>query len=357
MLNHPTKRADPLRSSRKPLPPLGQAAPVIPRPPPASHYDSYLESVTPLYESLVVAQASSSRSDALAFPEEGGSRAGKDLPPLESVPEAFFDPAFDLANPAIWASLVDEPQNGPLQSAEDTQDAMSTHLDTLESHLIHEIALRSSAFFSALSNLQDLHSESASCLSRITDLQSSLQDVGTTQAKKGLEVIDAQEKLRVLRLTERSVKTVAEVEELMKVAQGLVDAGDWAGGLGCLSDVMSWWEHHGGVSTQNGNDTAGFALATLPAVSALPDTITRLTSSIAAQLETAFSTLLSSILSKGDTGMTFDKEDFRTSAAPMLAGLARCGKAGGIEDTWREVMTTAIREGSRKVSTAQCLSR
>ena len=323
---------------------------MIPRPPPASHYDPYLQSVTPLYESFIAAQASSSRSDALSIPEDGRPTPGRDLPPLESVPEEFFDPSFDLANPVTWASLVDNPQNGPLRSAEDTQDTLSSHLDTLERHLIHEITLRSSAFFSALSNLQDLHSESSSCLSRITNLQSSLKDVGSTQAQKGLEVIDAQEKLHVLRLTEKNVKTVAEVDEMMKFAHSLVEAGDWAGGLGCLSDVILWWEHHSGVLREEGFDSGGFVLASLPAISALPDSIARLTSSIAAQLETAFSLLLSSILVKSDNEGAFDKHDFRNSASPMLAGLIRCGKAGGIEDSWREVMTTAIREGSRKVS-------
>jgi len=223
------------------------------------------------------------------------------------------------------------------------------HLDTLERHLIHEITLRSSAFFSALSNLQDLHSESASCLTRIAELQTSLKDVGSTQGQKGLEIIDAQEQLRILRLTEKGIKTVAEVEDLMKVAHGLVEAGDWAGGLSCLSDVMSWWETHGGVADSGKVESVGLALASLPAVSSLPDSITRLTSAIAAQLESAFSSLLSSILVKADPGTTFDKEDFRASAATMIAGLTRCGKASGIEDTWREVMTTSIREGSRKV--------
>jgi len=332
VLNHPTKKANPLRSSRKPLPPLVQAPVTLPRLAPASHYDSYLQTITPLYDTFIAAQ--SVRPESLEQSDQFKTNAN--LPPLESVPDLFFDPSFDIANPSIWSTLVNPDQL-------DTEDRLSSHLDTLERHLIHEITLRSSSFFSALSNLQDLHSESSSCLTRITDLQASLKDIGSKQAQKGLEIIDAQERLRVLRVTERNERVIAELEELVKVAKGMVEAGDWAGGLSCLSDVVQWWDRH-----RNEGDDLQLPLATLPALSTLPDSVTRLAASIASQLQTALGSLLASVLAKsGDAD--FDEELFQHSAQPMLRGLLRCGKADGIEEIWREVITTTIREGSRKV--------
>ena len=299
------------------------------------------------------ASASSTQAETLTLNDDRAERPSSDLPPLSSVPEAFFDPSFDLANPSTWASLVGQteaPEAGPSNSAEtETQDGLSSHLDTLERYLIHEISLRSSAFFSALSNLQDLHSESASCLTRITELQTSLNDVGSKQAQKGLEIIDAQQRLRVLRVTERNVKTVAELEELLRVARGLVEAGDWAGGLTCLSDVVRWWETYGLDTIKNGESLKHLPLSTLPALSALPETISELTSAVATQLDAALSSLLLSVLARSDDGQPFDGESFSNSIRPMLSGIKRCGRTNSIEETWREVLTTSIREGSRKV--------
>jgi vacuolar protein sorting-associated protein 54 len=230
---------------------------------------------------------------------------------------------------------------------------LSSHLDTLERHLIHEITLRSSAFFSALSNLQDLHSESASCLTRISDLQASLRDVGSKQAQKGLEIIDAQDRLYVLRATERSVRTVAELEELVRVANSLVEAGDWAGGLGYLTDIVRWWERYGAdPDARDDRGDAVLPLSTLPALSTLPDSVASLTSTISSQLETALSSLLLSVLSETIGSDSPYAKSLKASVEPILCGLLRCGKADRVEDIWREVLTTSIREGSRKVSLA-----
>ena len=358
VLNHPTRKANPLRASRKPLPPLTQPPPILPKFPPPAHYDAYLKSITPLYDGFVASHASSSLSAEAGDLDLRSSRPTKpDVPALDTVPQSFFESDFSLANPVTWAEIVDSNGAG--------QDALSTYLDTLESHLIHEISLRSTSFFSALSNLQDLDSESASCLSRISDLQASLREVGSQQARKGLEVIDAHERLRILRVTETGVRTVGELEELVRVTRGLVEVGDWAGGLGCLGDVVRWWERHalraeeplelnGDTDTRNRNQkspsTRILPLSTLPALSHLPSVFQNLTIDIVKQLEAAVSSFLLSVLSRADSDQAFDAAGFRDAAGPMLRGLMRCGKRDRIEEVWREAVITSIREGSRKVS-------
>jgi vacuolar protein sorting-associated protein 54 len=247
----------------------------------------------------------------------------------------FFDPSFDISSPAVWSSILD------------SQDELSTHLDTLESHLIHEITLRSTSFFSALSNLQDLHSESASCLGHITDLQESLKEVGEKQARKGLQIIDQQEELRLLRGVGNGVREIGEAQQAMHVAQGLVDGGDWAGAIGCLDDVVNWWSKH---LSSSSNTSSSLPLASLSVLSSIPEQVSSMTTDIATQLETALSSLLSSILSRVEDSDTFDEERFRSSVEPMLTGLTRCGSLDKLQSIWREAVTVSIREGSRRVS-------
>lgn len=352
VLNHPTKRANPLRSSRKPLPPLG-APPLLPKPQPTSYYDGYLKSIAPLYEQFVQSQASaasSSGNNANGMPElDIKVRTPKeDLPSLDAIPEIFFDSSFDIANPAVWAEIMDsaEPFKGKSRDAA-VQDTLSTHLDNVERHLVHEITLRSSSFFSALGNLQDLNSESSSCLNRITNLKTALGDIGGKQARKGLEIIDAQARLHTLRVTEGGVKRLAELDEMIRLAKNLADAGDWAGSLGCVEDVMRWWERNGAQAAEG----EGLPLSTLPALSYLPTSIAVLTTNIAGQLQSALQAVLQSILSEAET-TEFDSETLRLSVGPMLGGLIRCGKTDALAGVWREAVTTSIRDGLRKVSLA-----
>ncbi|WVR03759.1 hypothetical protein IAU60_000754 [Kwoniella sp. DSM 27419] len=357
VLNHPTKKADPLRSSRKPLPPLA-APPTLPRPPPASHYDAYLQSMTPLYDAFISSQAVASSStstsvgDRIQSPSLGDfdgrpsvETAPSDLPPLDTVPSLFFDPEFSLSNAETWAELIgSETESGP---GSEIQDNLSTYLDTLERHLVHEISLRSSSFFSALSNLQDLHSESASCLTRISELQGSLKEVGGKQARKGLQVIEEQEKLRVLKVTETGVKSVAELDELLVVAKRLVEEGDWNGGLGYLEGVVKWWKRFAlpKSDTATSEHDAELPLATLPALSTLPAILDNLKAKIATQLESSLSFMLTSTLSSDER---YDQDASSLALRPLLAGLVRCGQVGEVENIWREAVTVAVREGSRK---------
>ena len=133
----------------------------------------------------------------------------------------------------------------------------------------------------------------------------------------------------------------------MHVAQGLVDGGDWAGALGCLDDVVNWWNKH---STSSNTDS--LPLAGLSVLSSIPDQFVTMTTAIATQLETALSSLLSSILSRVEDSETFDEERFRSSVEPMLTGLKRCGSSDKLQAIWREAVTISIREGSRRVSIA-----
>ncbi|THH18918.1 hypothetical protein EW146_g2129 [Bondarzewia mesenterica] len=78
-------------------------------------------------------------------------------------------------------------------------EKLSHHADTLEQHLVHEIARRATSFFAALTNLQDLQAESARCLARIQSLRTQLQHVDKNVAIRGLEAVNLESRLGHLR--------------------------------------------------------------------------------------------------------------------------------------------------------------
>lgn len=330
VLAHPTKKANPLRSSRKPLPPLAHPG-QLPKFPPPTHYDAYIQAITPLWDSFSSAQASSSSSNQAEVPKV-------DLPSLDAIPDLYFTTDFDLSNPETWAAVVGQASpSEPIPPH--VQDVISTDLDHLESHLVHEISLRSSAFFSALSNLQDLRAESASCLERISSLRSALRDVGANQANKGLEIIAAQAKLADLREIEGVLRDVGVLEETLETAEGLVQEGDWMGAVVCMEDIGRWWERHA-----QGDQP----LTSLPALEHYPSTVRYLCKALAGQLETALGSLLAATLEAGEEAL--DKDAFRRNAGQLVAGLARCEAPHAVDVVWRESALNAVRESSREVS-------
>ncbi|WWC68573.1 uncharacterized protein I206_102503 [Kwoniella pini CBS 10737] len=366
VLNHPTKKADPLRSTRKPLPPLPFTPPVIPKPPPASHYDGYLQTITPLYDNFIsLSQKASSSSSTSAgldrikspssseftstdFPSSSVFTPN-DLPTLDSIPSMFFEKDFNLSNPATWSEIISSPSasSSAVEAPnEGLQDTLSSHLDLLERHLVVEISKRTNSFFGALTNLQELNTESSSCLNRIDELKESLKEINEKQSKKGLTLISKQDDLHTLKITQKNLDHLKELDELLIVLKRLVGEGDWSNSLSYLEDIIKWYNRYSiTVKTESEGSSSNLPLSTLPALASLPATLENHLNTIAIQLESALSSFLSTTLANETS--EFDHSSFASTIEPILVGLVRCGKLELVEDVWRDNVIVCIREGSR----------
>lgn len=258
------------------------------------------------------------------------------------MPSVVFDSSFSLADPSTWEALTSSSSDN--LPDESTQEQLSTHLDTLERHLLYEISLRSTSFFSALSNLQDLHSESSACLKQITSLQSSLRDISITQAAKGLAIINCQERLHVLKATVKGVDALGEVEDIIGVADRLVNEGDWEGGLSEVEDIVRWWNKY----SEQG-DESELPVVSLAPLSSLPSRVASLVNVISTSLTSALISYLTSLFSR-PISQSPSSDELKGSLGPMLEGMVKCGKVGEMENLWTEVAAIGIREESRKVS-------
>lgn len=193
----------------------------------------------------------------------------EELPPLDGVPQIFFETDFNLANPRTFDLVTERlqltpshspatPQNefsprpngqllsdttpglGPvtladLASDQILQEKLSHYTAIVESHLVQEIGLRSSDFFAALSNLQSLHSQGEECLAKILELQSALSGSGGGGigggAKRGLEILRKQARRRGLEKIEEGVRNVEEIWTALEGVRELVEQGDWLSAL------------------------------------------------------------------------------------------------------------------------------
>ena len=207
-----------------------------------------------------------SSSDTLLTP-----RPPKLLPPLSSVPKIFFKPDFDLGDPRTFDAVAEVPpspssSSSYLSSAPSSTlpttphdpstlahslpllEKLSHHADTLEQHLVHEIARRATPFFAALSNLQDLQAESARCLARVQALRAQLTDVGENGARRGLRGVQREVRLTHLRDVQAGVRAIRDVIETVDVVRGLVDGHEWGAALDGVDELRAMWDGTPAVS-------------------------------------------------------------------------------------------------------------
>ena len=188
----------------------------------------------------------------------------KSLPPLSSVPEIFFKPAFDLGEPHTFDAVAEVPSASTSSSTHPSisrptspmtphdpstlahslplLEKLSHHADTIEQHLVHEIARRATPFFAALSNLQDLQEESARCLKRVQDLRAQLGHVSEHGARRGLRGVQREIRLTHLREVQSVVRAVSGVIGTVGIVRGLVDDGQWGEALDGVDDLHAMWD-------------------------------------------------------------------------------------------------------------------
>ncbi|KAH8117189.1 Vps54-domain-containing protein [Phellopilus nigrolimitatus] len=271
LVNSPHKKSAPPKA-HAPVPPvIPSQLPRVRR----KDFDAYLKAVAPEWEQFerTVQVSQEGQADAFASglaqmeadlpitPRTPRFTHGPSIPPLESVPSVYFEPSFDLSDPQTFASVTEQRVGG-----EETQDPaalshslpllekLSHYADTIELHLISEVSRRSSSFFAALTNLNELQTESAQCLERIRKLRGMLRDVDEKGAKKGLEVVRLERKLSNMCDVREGVKTMQGVGEMIGVARSLASGGEWSAALGVVEGIQGMWEQE---STQQQQVEAG----------------------------------------------------------------------------------------------------
>lgn len=399
VVNNPNKRSAPPKA-HAPVPNVTSV--VLPRPN-RKLLDQYAQNVASDWNHLlqsrlnVIEQLEGSPNDLLGT----SLQVGKEFPPLDSIPSVFFDPQFSLGNPHMFRAVTGQEEDQyPLDAASLAYslpliEKLSHHADTVEQHLILEVSLRSSSFFAALSNLQDLQTESEQCTQRIAQLKSMLKEVDDKHAKRGLEIVHAEQGLRNLEMVKSGVRMVAGVVETTGVVKGLVSAGQWGEALTVLEEIHNLWDenptsHPPGSSqvrpmtawkinpervlspvqesprvendaplplrslskTARPSD-AGIPLASLRAFSSLPEHLQTLTLEIASSLTTELVEVLRLDLAEripeSPSREALD-QSLRDRLRPLLQGLLRTKSLREATLSWRDVALAEVRNCAKPVS-------
>ncbi|KAI9445991.1 Vps54-like protein-domain-containing protein [Lactarius indigo] len=395
VVNNPHKKSAPPKAHAT-VPPIPRAElPRVRR----KDFDPYLTAVGSEWEALqhnlVLDRAASSQleradldspTDTLRTP-----RPPKLLPPLSTVPEIFFKADFDLGDPRTFDAVAEVPPSSssssyPSSASSSTSpttphdpstlahslpllEKLSHHADTLEQHLVHEIARRATPFFAALSNLQDLQAESARCLARVQALRAQLTDVGENGARRGLRGVQREVRLAHLREVQAGVRAIRGVVETVGVIRGLVDGHEWGAALDGVDDLRGMWDGAPAMppsvpslrgtplpsvaeedppsdKREEGHVAAAapvldIPLSKLKAFAALPSqlqTLTQdITSSLTSDLVAVLKIGLSERIHRGPSSLG-DHTDMTDRLRPLIQGLVRAKNLRDSLAVWRDVV-------------------
>lgn len=419
MLNHPTKRAAPPKAHSSLTPVAPADLPRAKR----KDFDPYLKDIAPEWERFEknvktkeraslddeINDAASTSIDeeplspSIAPSESAEStrttRPSRSLPPLDIVPEIFFSPEFNLGDPNTFSIVTEQSLLLERNSTDRPIDLdpasisyslpllekLSHYADTVEQHLVREIQARSSSFFSALTNLHDLQSESSRCIRRISELKEMLNEVNEKQSKRGLEVVRGNAKLTHLERLRDGVEFIKEVNDMKGIARQLQEGGEWSAALNVVENVNTLWDYKpqpvkqesrtaqlATVHEESPRPSASFStdlppalqyvsLPSIHAFTALPEELRHLMTQIASTLTSEFASVAQQdLILRNDNELQENPEEdqaFKERITPLTVGLAKAGQSGVREgmDKWREVAMGEVRRAVKKVGISKCI--
>eukprot|EP00002_Diphylleia_rotans_P040727 TRINITY_DN972_c0_g3_i1.p2 TRINITY_DN972_c0_g3~~TRINITY_DN972_c0_g3_i1.p2 ORF type:complete len:412 (-),score=64.43 TRINITY_DN972_c0_g3_i1:2123-3358(-) len=153
-------------------------------------------------------------------------------PELLGVPKIFFDPNFSLSQPEYFNQVIDA--NKPMS----TYDTLAQYLDVVEIELSKQISRRSGSFFSALSNLQQLHSEVRKICDRISTTRQKFASIDEVMVKEPLHIAQLRRKKANLIGLYRKLKLITTIRQTQPTIQLLLSTSDFAGAIELISTAQ-----------------------------------------------------------------------------------------------------------------------
>lgn len=257
LVNSPHKKSAPPKAHASVPPVIPSQLPRVRR----KDFDAYLKAIAPEWEQfertfqngqegqadVFAAGLAEMETDVPASPRTPRFPRRSSIPSLDGVPSVFFGSSFDLSDPSTFAAVTEQrggdgEDPAALSHSLPLLEKLSHYADTIELHLIREISLRSSSFFAALTNLNELQTESTQCLERIRKLRRMLHEVDEGGAKKGLELVRLERKVKNLDDVKEGVKTMQNVGEMLGLARNLASGGEWDAALGLVDVMEGLWQ-------------------------------------------------------------------------------------------------------------------
>ncbi|MBW0534221.1 hypothetical protein O181_073936, partial [Austropuccinia psidii MF-1] len=248
------------------------------------------------------------------------------LPSISIVPNIFFKKSFSLSDPETFDLITQTPSfnsnlnqnsNSSINHQSDSssildlatdqilQEKLSHYLDIVQLHLVQEISLRSTSFFSALGNLQSLHAQTAFCRSQMENLIHQLDQLKSSVAQRGLDLIRFSIRRKNITKLDHALNKLKDIWNTLRSIEELIQSGDWLTALNLIESLESIWNssRFNSLSTNHLAPTSTFHSSSSPSISLrlnkikalayLPDQLSSFRNIISKALEAELTSILS----------------------------------------------------------------
>lgn len=154
---------------------------------------------------------------------------------LREVPALYFKEDFELEEGATFKAAC------PFKSPSENlllQEKLSQYLDTVELHLVKEISLRSSSFFEAQGQLEDLSKKIVEGCSRIRELKETIRLLDSDLVGSARRVQELNGKRGSLFALRNKLKLIQYVNQALSTLKLLIASADCAGALDVTFDLQ-----------------------------------------------------------------------------------------------------------------------
>lgn len=261
-------------------------------------------------------------------------------------------------------------------------DKLAHYLDLVELHLVQEISLRSSSFFSALGNLQSLHAQTSASVAQIEALKYQLDQLKQTVADRALMIIRFGLRRKNISNLELALSKIRQVWQTIHEIDQMIQSGEWHSALGLIEELELVWRSTRSLSSTPTVDRQStetddspttrikFRLNKIKALGSLPKRLSVFRSTISKALGAELNAILlhdlrinlsefasSHPLDQSDSkdiksphSSTHDdirqmaKDKLKERVRPTFHGLIRSGGSDKALTSWREDVVKQIRE-------------
>lgn len=337
-------------------------APLPTRPPPhspasapevsRSDFQRYVNSIAETYDRFEDIRNHDSK-ESLADLEGIGSQGEALVSCLREVPALYFKEDFALEDGATFSAAC------PFSAISENvvlQEKLTQYLDMVELHLVKEISLRSSSFFEAQGQLQDLNVKIVQGCSQIRELKETIRLLETDLVESAKHIQESNGTRTNLLGLQQKLRLILYVNQALSALRLLVASGDCAGALDVIDDLRNLLD--------------GDELAGLHCFRHLRDHVTGFIDSVNSILSAEFlraalhdtEDVDMIILSKakarasgamdGRDEVVLDKDDasiFRDRLLPIVIGLLRTAKLPSVLRIYRETVTADMKTAIKTV--------
>ncbi|XP_051134830.1 vacuolar protein sorting-associated protein 54, chloroplastic [Andrographis paniculata] len=322
-----------------PLPAAPKAGSEIAR----SDFQTYLSAVSESHSRFVdILRQHDRDNQGHDGPFTGGAAGEALVACLREVPALYFKEDFQLEDGATFRAAC------PFQTMSENvalQERLSQYLDVVELHLVREISMRSSSFFEAQVQLEDLNGKIVQGCRRVKELKETIRLLDSNLVGSARRVQELSMKRDDLLKLQNKLRLVLSVNQAVSTLQLLVASADCIGALKIIDDLQCLLERDELIGLHCFRHLRDHVIASVDSINSI--LAAEFIRSSLRGSENTDASIPSAFTSDGlydeDKLEEERRSNFQDQLLPLVIGLLRTGKLPAVLRMYRDTLASDIK--------------